>query len=156
MHYNKRWLSERFSFLSRYEFLLLKQFLFSFNFFIFLCDYQFLFSFSSLLLIIFVITLFVVMTVFIISSFSMLVTFVFLVFIILFYLCIYLIFLDFKEMTWPKHCSKLALKILRLYQVFDEKFEHCLLNLFFWRSSFEVILLHFALDNYIFYSVSIF
>ena len=117
---------------------------------------NYLFSFSSLLLIIFVITLFVVMTVFIISSFSMLVTFVFLVFIILFYLCTYLIFLDFKEMTWPKHCSKLALKILRLYQVFDEKFEHCLLNLFFWRSSFEVILLHFALDKYIFYSVSVF
>ena len=63
---------------------------------------------------------------------------------------------EFKGMTRPKHCSKLALKILRLYQVFDEKFEHCLLNLFFWRSSVEVILLHFALDNYIFYSVSIF
>ena len=30
-------------------------------------------------------------------------------FTILFYLCIYRIFLDFKQMTWPKHCTKLAL-----------------------------------------------
>ena len=37
--------------------------------------------------------------------------------------------------------------------VIDGYFEHCLLNLFFWRSSFEVTLLYFALDNYFFYSV---
>ena len=37
--------------------------------------------------------------------------------------------------------------------VIDGNFEHCLLNLFFWRSSFEVTLLYFALDNYFFYSV---
>ena len=36
----------------------------------------------------------------IISSFSMLLTFIFLVFTILFYLCIYWIFLNFKQMTW--------------------------------------------------------
>ena len=40
--------------------------------------------------------------------------------------------------------------------VFDGKFEHCLLNLFFWRSSSGVTLLCFALDNYLFYSGSIF
>ena len=59
---------------------------------------------------------FVIVIAIIISSFSMLLTFIFLVFTILFYLCIYRIFLNFKQMTWPKHCSKLALKVLRLYQ----------------------------------------
>ena len=38
---NKTWLSERFSFLSRSELLLLEKFLFYFNVFIFLHDYQF-------------------------------------------------------------------------------------------------------------------
>ena len=44
--------------------------------------------------------------------------------------------------------------------VFNENFElwtlNSLLNLYFLRSSFEVTLLNFALDNYFFYSVSIF
>ena len=55
---HKRWLSERFSLLSRYELLLLEHFLFCFNVFIFLYDYQFLFSFSSLLLSLFLLLLF--------------------------------------------------------------------------------------------------
>ena len=67
-------------------------------------------------MIIFVIIVFVIVIVIIISSFSILLTLIFLVFTILFYLCIYRIFLNFKQMTWPKHCSKLALKVLRLYQ----------------------------------------
>ena len=45
----KTWLSERFSLLSRYESLLLHDFLFCLNDFILLYSYQFLFSFSSLL-----------------------------------------------------------------------------------------------------------
>ena len=84
---NKRWLSERFSLLSRYELLLLEHFLFCFNVFIFLYDYQFLFSFSSFS--------------HHISSFWMLLTLIFLFCTILFYLCIYPMFFTFKQMTWP-------------------------------------------------------
>ena len=83
---NKRWLSERFSLLSRYELLLLEHFLFCFNIFIFLYDYQFLFSFSSFS--------------HHISSFWMLLTLIFLFCTILFYLCIYPMFFTFKQMTW--------------------------------------------------------
>ena len=49
----------------------------------------------------FVIMVFVISIGVIISSFSMLLTFIFLVFTILFYLCMYRIFLYFKQMTWP-------------------------------------------------------
>ena len=52
-------------------------------------------------MIIFVITVFVNIIAIIISSFSMILTFIYLVFTILFYLCIYRIFLKFKQMTWP-------------------------------------------------------
>ena len=62
-------------------------------------------------MIIFVIV-FVIVIVIIISSFSKLLT----VILLLFYFCICRIFLNFKQITWRKHCSKLVLKILRLYQ----------------------------------------
>ena len=41
----------------------------------------------------------------IISSFSMFLTLIFLDFTILFYFCIYQIFLNLKQMMWPKDCS---------------------------------------------------
>ena len=90
-----------------------------------------------IVLIIFVMIVFVIVIVIIIFSFSMLLTFIFLVFTILFYLCIYRIFLNFKQIMWPKHCSKLALKILRLYQClwweFWTLFAYLiLLTIFFW------------------------
>ena len=71
-----------------------------------------------IVMIICVIIVFVIIVVIIISSFSMLLTFIFLVFTILFSLCIYRMVLNFKQIMWPKHCSKLALKILRLDQCF--------------------------------------
>ena len=49
-------------------------------------------------MIIFAIIVFVIAIVIIISSFSMLLP---LFFTIVFYLCIYRIFLNFKQMTWP-------------------------------------------------------
>ena len=75
-----------------------------------------------------------------------------------FYYCILSLYISdifkFQTNDVAKHCSKLTIKTLRLYQCLWWK--HCLLNLFFWRSSFEVTLLYFTLDNYSFYSVSIF
>ena len=72
----------------------------------------------------------------IISWFLMLLTF------------IVLFFYNFKTYDVAKHCSKLAIMTLRLYEscsfgVFDGNFEQCLFDLFFWRSSFEA-LLYFA------------
>ena len=52
------------------------------------------------MVVIFVIIVFVIVIAIIISSFSMLLTFIFLVFTILFYLCIYRIFLNFNQMTY--------------------------------------------------------
>ena len=51
-----------------------------------------------------------------------------------------------------EHCSKLAIKTLRLYQYLWWELWTAF-NLFFWRFSFEVTLLYFALDNYFFCSV---
>ena len=110
----------------------------------------FILIFIIIVTIIFVIIIFVIVIAIIISSFSMLLTFIFLVFIILFYLCTYRIFLNFKQMTW------LTLRHKRDWDcmsVFDGNFQQCLLNLFFWRFSFEVTLLHFSHNNYFFYSV---
>ena len=104
-----------------------------------------------IIMIIFVIIVFAI--VIIISSFSMLLTFIFLVFTILFYLCIYQIFLNFKQMTWPNIVQSWRYRHRDCISVFDGNFEHYLLNLFFWRSSFEVTMLYFALDSYFFYSV---
>ena len=92
----------------------------------------------------------------IISSFSMLLTFIFLVFTILFYLCIYQIFLNFKQMMWPNFVQSWQSRHWDCISVFDGNFEHCLLNSFFWWFSFEVTLLYFALGNYFFYSVCTF
>ena len=61
-------------------------------------------------MIILVIIVFVTAIVVIISSFSMFLTFIFLVFTILFYLCIYRIFLIFKQMTWLKILFKVGIK----------------------------------------------
>ena len=52
-----------------------------------------------IVMITFVIIVFVIVVVIITSSFSMLLAFIFLGFTILFYLCIYRIFLNFKQMT---------------------------------------------------------
>ena len=104
----------------------------------------------------FFIIVFVIVIAIIISSFSMLLIFIFLVFTILFYLCVYRIFLNLKQMTWPNIVQNWQERHWYCNRVFNRNFEHCLLNLFFWRSSFEVILLYFALDNYFFYSASIF
>ena len=80
-------------------------------------------SFSMLLrlpifipiLIIIVMTTFAIAIFIIISSFSMLLTYFssFYHSLLSFYISN---ILNFKQMTWPKHCSKLALKVLRLYQ----------------------------------------
>ena len=62
-----------------------------------------------IIMIIFVIIVLVIAIAIIISSFSMLALFISLVFIILFYLCIYRIFLSFKCMTWSaivQNCNK--------------------------------------------------
>ena len=101
LHSNKRWLSERFSLLSRYELLLLEHILFCFNIFIFLYNYQFYSHLIIIVKIIFVIIVFIIVITTIISSFSMVLASILLVFTILFYLCIYQMFLDFKQMTWP-------------------------------------------------------
>ena len=118
--FNKRWLSERFSLLGRYwgdmncfylsifySVLTFKYFYtitnfyshshhYCYEYFCYYCfchcNYHYYF--------------------FIFNAFK----FIFLVFTILFYLCIYRIFLNLKQMMRPKHYSKLAIKILRLYQ----------------------------------------
>ena len=111
---NKRWLSERFSFLSRYELLYLNTFYSVLMFYIFIQLPIFILILIIIVMIIFVIIVFVIVIV-IISSFSMLLTYF-----SSFYRSILSLYisniLNFKQMTWPKHCSKLALKILRLYQ----------------------------------------
>ena len=71
-------------------------------------------------------------------------------------MCIYRTFLNFKHMTWPNIVQSWQQRLWDCISVFDGNFEHCLISLFFWRSSFEVTLLYFALDNYFFYSVSVF
>ena len=94
---HKRWLSERFSLLSRYELLLLEHFLFCFNVFIFLCDYQFLFSFSSLLVWLFLLLLFLSLSLPLLFLRFQCFNFYFLFFYhSILSLCIY-----FKQMTWP-------------------------------------------------------
>ena len=104
-------------------------------------------------MIIFVIIVFLIINA-IIFLFSMVLPFIFLVFTFLFYLCIYQMLLKFKQMMWPKIVQSWQQRHWDCISVFDGNFEHCMLNLFFWRSSFEVTLLYFALDNYFFYSVS--
>ena len=105
LHSNKRWLSERFSLLSRYELFFIEHFLFCLNVFVFIWLPIFVLILIILIMIIFVIIVFVIVITIIISSFSMLV--ISLVFTILFYLCIYRIFLNFKQMT----CDRILLKV---------------------------------------------
>ena len=69
---------------------------------------------------------------------------------------LFLYVLNISNKWRVKHCSKLAIKTLKLYQCLWGSFQHYLINLFVWRSSFEVTLLNFAPDNYFFYSVRIF
>ena len=105
---NKRWLSERFSLLSRYELLLLEHFLFCFNVFIFLYDYQFLFSFSSLLLWLFLLLFLQLSLPLLFFYFQC------------FYHSILSLYISNIFKFWTndvaEHFSKLAVKILRLYQ----------------------------------------
>ena len=116
LHSNKRWLSESFSLLSRYELFFIEHFLFCLNVFVFIWLPIFVLILIILIMIIFVIIVFVIVITIIISSFSMLV--ISLVFTILFYLylCIYRIFFKFQTNDVTEHCSKLAVKTLRLYQ----------------------------------------
>ena len=60
-------------------------------------------------MIIFVIIVYIIVIV-IISSFSMFLTFIFVAFTILFYLCIYRTFLNFKQMTVAKTLFKVGIK----------------------------------------------
>ena len=106
LHSNKRWLSERFSFLSRYELLLLEHFLFSFNVFIFLYDFYshshhycyYCFCHCHCHYYFFIFNAFN----FYFSSF--------------YHSILSLYVSNFKQMPWPKHCSKLEIKTRRLYQ----------------------------------------
>ena len=105
-------------------------------------------------MIIFGAIVFVIAVAIIISSYSRLLTLIFLVFTILFHLLYISNIFKFKTNDVAKHCSKLATEPLRLCSVFDGICEHYLLNLFFWRSSFEETLLYFALLDNFFYSVN--
>ena len=150
---NKTWLSESFLLLSRHELLLLEHILFFFNDFIFLYNYQFWFSLSSSLL--WLLSLLLLLLLFLYCYYH----YYFMIFNASnFYCSIFLSFyfismyepniFNFKTYDVAKHCSKLAIMTLRLYEscsfgVFDGNFEQCLFDLFFWRSSFEV-LLYFA------------
>ena len=76
-----------------------------------------------IIMIIFIITVVIIISVIaiaVISSFSMFLIFIILFFIIPFYLCIYQVFLNFKNVLnvydVTEHCSELAIKTLRLYQ----------------------------------------
>ena len=140
-HSNKRWVSERFSLLSKYELLLLEHFLFCFNVFIFLYDYQFLFLLSSLLLCFFLLLFFchchchyyfLIFNAFNFyfsscyhSTLSLYISNIF----------------KFQTNDVTKHCSKLAIKTLRLYQCLWWELWTLfallvLLNIFFWSDTF--------------------
>ena len=69
------------------------------RFYVFIWLTIFILILIIIVMIIFVIIIFVIVVVIITSSFSMLLAFIFLGFTILFYLCIYRIFLNFKQMT---------------------------------------------------------
>ena len=69
------------------------------RFYIFIRLIFFILIVIIIVMITFVIIVFVIVVVIITSSFSMLLAFIFLGFTILFYLCIYRIFLNFKQMT---------------------------------------------------------
>ena len=137
---NKRWFSERFSLLSRYELLLVENFLFCVSvLYIVIRLSIFILILIFTFMIIFVINVFHFLISiissflhFVITSFSMLLTFIFEVFTVLIYLCAYRIFLN----LWRGRT---------LFKFGD---------LFFWWISSEVTLLYF--DNYFFHSVSIF
>ena len=113
--------------------------------FIFLFDYQFLFSFSSLLLWLYLLLLFFHCRChyyfFIFNAFNC--------YLSSFCNSILSLYISnifkLKKNDVAEHCSKLAIKKHRdSISVFDAKFEHCLLNLFFRRSCFEARLLYFV------------
>ena len=120
LHYNKTWPSEWLLFQSIYELLLVKSFSFYFTVWYFYTIKNFIIIIIMIIFIITVVIIISVIAIAVISSFSMFLIFIILFFIIPFYLCIYQVFLNFKNVLnvydVTEHCSELAIKTLRLYQ----------------------------------------
>ena len=164
---NKTCFFERFSFLIRYELLLLEYFLFYFSVFIILHDYQLKFSvllllllllwlFSLLLLLLLLLLLTLLLSLFFLHFQCFYYHYYNLFLIILFHLCKYRIFPNSERMRWPNIVQSWQQRHWDCISVFDGSFEECIFILFFWRTFFEVTLIYFAIDNHFFYSLSIF